>query len=304
MITLALIGVGKWGQNYIKTINEIKKVQLKYICATSQQSLSQFPKSYIKINSYKNLLNHKDIDGIIIVTPASSHFEISKFFLFHKIPVLVEKPMVSNYKDALSLEKIYRRSSTLFMVGHTFIYNPAFLKTVELAKKIGKVKYIEFIDCNFGPIRSDVSALWDFAPHAVSMMLEVLKDHRFKISAWGVNSGLVYSRIDFTNGALVFLKIGSEASKKQRQMTVFGNKGYIVFDDTIDKKITLFYNSNLSYPTYSKVKPLKAEVLEFVDCIKQKRNPKTDFIHGFKTIKVISAMEGALKANKEVNVVL
>lgn len=300
MTTLALIGIGRWGANYIKTIDNLKNIRLKYICGATSKNLSKFSNKYIKLLDYRKLADNFDVDGVIIATPASTHFEISKYFLTKKIPILVEKPMVANYQEALKLKKIYEQSNSIFMVGHTYLYNPAFLKAVELVDDVTPVKYIEIVDYNFGPFREDISPLWDWAPHAVSMMLELMDSNPIKVSAWGVGFDLVYARFEFPKKKHVFLKIGSLSPIKQRQVSVVGEKSSIVFDDTVGRKVKAVQNEKVSYPSYLRKTPLESQVAEFVKSIVTKKNPKTDFKHALKTVFIIDAMERAIKQNKEV----
>src|SRR3989344_6498148 len=124
MITLSLIGAGKWGKNYINTIHSL--------------SFCELPDSYIKTKNYKELLNFNNIDGVIIATPASTHFQIAKAFLEKGFNVLIEKPLTTSYKAALKLYRIAEKTKSTVMVGHIFLYNPAFLKVKELIKSIGK----------------------------------------------------------------------------------------------------------------------------------------------------------------------
>lgn len=76
MITLGLVGVGAWGKNYLKTISLFERIKVKYVCTRSQNSLQQLPNSTTKTTDYKELAKYHDIDGIIVATPASTHFKI------------------------------------------------------------------------------------------------------------------------------------------------------------------------------------------------------------------------------------
>ncbi len=72
---LALIGNGKWGQNYVNTIRRLQQVDL--------------PQKYIKTRSYPDLLTKSDIDGVIIASPTNTHFEIAMEFLSKGFNLLI-----------------------------------------------------------------------------------------------------------------------------------------------------------------------------------------------------------------------
>jgi len=58
------------------------------------------------------------------------------------------------------------------MAGHTFLFNAAvrYVKKLIDAGELGKIRYIYSQRLNLGRIRSDVDALWNFAPHDVSII--------------------------------------------------------------------------------------------------------------------------------------
>ena len=63
-----------------------------------------------------------------------------EFALEKGFNVLIEKPMTTNYKDALELSRIAKEHRNIVMVGHIYLYNPAFLRAKKLIKSIGKIK--------------------------------------------------------------------------------------------------------------------------------------------------------------------
>lgn len=160
MITLALIGSGAWGEKYIKTINSLSHCRL--------------PQSNIKTRDYKQLLDRHDIDGVIIATPSSTHFSVTRDFLKKGFNVLVEKPLTTDYKQAKYLADLATKTQSIAMVGHLFLYHPAILEMKKKLKKMGAVQYIMSEGMDYGPVRDDVSSLWDWAPHEISIVLHLL----------------------------------------------------------------------------------------------------------------------------------
>src|SRR5260221_7500713 len=114
MITLGLIGKGAWGKNYIKTAKSISECTI--------------PDAYIKTTDYKDLLTKKDIQGIIIATLASTHFKIAKDFLQAGFNILVKKPVTTSQKEIEELVILQQKIKSVAMVGHEFVFHPAFQK--------------------------------------------------------------------------------------------------------------------------------------------------------------------------------
>lgn len=289
MTTLALIGAGKWGKNYINTINNLSSCVL--------------PEEFIKTSNYKDLFAFNNINGVIIATPASTHFKIAKEFLKRGFNVLVEKPMTTNYKDALGLSEISRKYKNIFMVGHIYLYNPAFLMVKKLIKSIGKIKYISTEGMNYGPIRKDVSALWDWGPHDISMAIDLLGSVPEEVSVIGYD--MCNLKLKFPNNLFVFVNIGWLSPIKKRIMTIVGEKSTIIFDDTIEKKITYIENLGTSfqttYPSFSQQSPLSVQVSEFVKRIENKENKDNSSLEmGLNVTKTLESCEKSMKLNGKI----
>lgn len=299
MTNLALIGIGRWGKNYIRTLKDIKDVNLKYICASSDQNLQKISGDYIKLKNYKDLIKHKEIEGIIIATPSATHYRIAKYFLPQGHNLLIEKPLAVKYEDAKYLEKIQKNSKSIAMVGHIFLYNPAFLEFKKLVNQMGKIEYLDFEGCDYGPFPKDSSALWEWAPHDVSMCLDLLSKMSISVQAWSFKKDMVYTKLNFKD-TVAFMKFGWLSPVKKRKVTVVGSKSSIIFDDTKDRKISFYEKMGLAvpqYPDYSCEEPLMTELEEFVSCIRNNRPPKTDLNNSVLVLKVIDAMQKSINKN-------
>ncbi len=238
MITLALIGVGRWGGNFLNTVKRMNTCNIKYIASRSVKTISQLPSQYIKTTNYKDFLKCSDIDGVIIATPGSTHYEIIKTFLSTKQPMLVEKPFTTNYKNALNIRKLVKGKPNI-MVGHIYLYNPAYLTVKKLVPRIGKLRYISFKGYNYGPFRNDMSALWEWAPHGVSICLDLIDDQPLEVTAWVLNSlrpktklyDNIQIQLKFKNGIVSLLEFGWLYPYKRRELIIYGSKSTILFDD-------------------------------------------------------------------------
>lgn len=288
MITLALVGKGRWGKNYIKTISNISSCEL--------------PSKFIKTSNYKDLFAFKNIDGVIIASPSSTHFKIAKEFLERGFNVLIEKPMTTNYKDALELDRIADKYKSIVMVGHIYLHNPAFLKVKKLIKSIGCIKYISTEGMNNGPVRSDVSALWDWGPHDVSMVIDLLGSLPQEVSAEGWD--MCNLKLKFPNDIYVFVNIGWLSPIKKRSMKIVGTESTIVFDDTIEKKIAVIGNlktKKINYPAFSKDLPLTVEILDFVRQIQNRDNlNQSNLKMGLDVVRVLEACDRSIKLNGKI----
>ncbi len=75
---VAVIGTGYWGKNLVRNYHEIGV--LKVICDRDEITLANFKKQYPDIEvclAFNEVLRHEDIKGIVIATPAETHFALA-----------------------------------------------------------------------------------------------------------------------------------------------------------------------------------------------------------------------------------
>lgn len=298
MITLGLIGAGKWGKNFLKTALSAKNYQIKYVCSKHQNTLDTLPANYIKTTSSEDLLKSR-LDGIIIASPASSHFKIAEKFLNNGFHLLIEKPLTTRYSQALKIQRIARKKKLKILVGHTYLYNPAFQKCAELLKNVGPVKSISFQGI-LSPKREDTSVIWDWGPHPVSMMLYLLNRPVQTVGAFKFADGSVKAELAFSDNILGFIDISWFGDKKIRKLVINGIRRKIIFNDAGKKnqKIAFFSEGRkVKYPKYSLQKSLERELLEFTGAVYKNEKIVSDVSLGVKVVKILAAMEKSAKLN-------
>ena len=119
-VKIALIGVGRWGKNYVNTINDLNHVELAYAVTSNSNNKYFLPKDSILLDNWRAILEKVNIDGIIIATPASLNKEIALASLNAGFPVMIEKPMALNVEDAISIQEMVSKSRLTFLIDHTY----------------------------------------------------------------------------------------------------------------------------------------------------------------------------------------
>ena len=133
MIKIAQIGVGYWGPNLLRNLLKNENFDLKLVVDKSQQRLdyvkSLYPNIKVSLDS-EIIFNDKQIDAVVISTPAKSHYSLAMRALKSGKHILVEKPMATS-SEVEKIEIIADKNNLIAMSGHTFIYNSAvnYLKT-------------------------------------------------------------------------------------------------------------------------------------------------------------------------------
>lgn len=323
MINIGIIGVGRWGINYFRTLNELGKAKIKWICTTKKASIVRAldiakPKNHPQLTTnYRNIFRDKDVDAVIIATPGITHYNLTKDALKSGKHVLVEKPIAFSSKDAKDLIRISEKGRRILMVGHIHLYNHAIRKLKEdiSAGLFGKINYIQLAGTGNGPIREDMTALWDIFPHDVSILFYLLKQYPLRISANGacyiregiadvVSIDIFYPKNIFATSFISWIY-----PLKRRDIIISGEKLYAVFDDYAPQDKLKYYHASLninknmnrynSYyaPVLKSTRPLAEELLHFLDCIENGKPPLTDGYEALKVTRVLEAAQKSLKNN-------
>ena len=112
-LRIGLIGIGDWGKNYINTLKNKKEASLKKIACRNLKDKQKLIKDYEVTDNWHDLSLSSEIDGIIIATPPNTHFEIASEAIKNGKPVIIEKPLTLNLKDAVSLFDLSKKNKVL-----------------------------------------------------------------------------------------------------------------------------------------------------------------------------------------------
>ena len=127
-----------------------------------------------------------DIDAVVLATPASLHAEHVRAALEAGKQVLVEKPLALSARATATASTAAAEATGLaLMVGHTFVYSDPvrYLRQLIQNGELGRVLYLYAQRLNLGVIREDLNALWNFAPHDVSILLYLLGRSSVRVHA-------------------------------------------------------------------------------------------------------------------------
>ncbi|MDP3685856.1 MAG: Gfo/Idh/MocA family oxidoreductase [bacterium] len=300
MITLGLIGRGRWGANIQRTLQQLPGCRLKYE----------------ETREWKRLLRVPDLDGVLIATPGSTHANIALPFVERGIPTFVEKPLTTSLRDALRLEAAAKKSGALVFVGHVHLYSPAYRKAKVLARRAGRIRFLYAEGMNNGPYRDDMSALWDWAPHDLAMTLDLVGKPPRTVQATGFSilrprtklHDIATLHVAFHGGMRFLGTYSWMAPEKRKRFVIHGTRHTIIYDDVAERKVTLFRNlgplahgSNVTrreptvqHPSYRATPPLTEELRAFVRCIRTGKRPLSDLAQGVTVVRILDAAERSI----------
>jgi predicted dehydrogenase len=333
-INILQIGYGYWGPNLTRNLANLPDVRIAALGEIGRKNIDRFRTNFPGSDVYEDYregLNRDDIHAVVVATPAAQHFEMTRNALEHGKHVLVEKPLALSSEEGKKLVDIAHSNNCVLMVGHTFLYNSAVRKIKEYidSGELGKIYYIYSHRLNLGKIRQDINALWNFAPHDISIILYLLENRLPQsVTARGYSyiqnniEDVAFMTMEFENSVCAHIHVSWIDPNKVRKMTIVGSKKMIVYDDvSIDAKIKVFdkgvdkkYENNslkefenygefqlllragdVSVPRFDFVEPLKEECKHFVECIRNGKSPLTSGDHGVQVIKILENAERSIK---------
>ena len=325
MLKVAQIGIGYWGPNLLRNLVNNKNISVMIVSDKSAERRAFVNNKYPDITVTDNndlIFKSSDIDAVVIATPVISHFDLSMQALRSGKHVLVEKPMASKVKDVRQIGDLAKKNDLVVMVGHTFLFNSAVrhVKSLIDSRELGDIRYIYSQRVNLGRIRNDVDALWNLAPHDISIIQYWLGDSEpVTVNRQGmayVQKGIddvVFLNITYPNGVLANIHVSWLDPHKIRRMTIVGSEKMVVYDDIAEDKIIIYdkgidriamLGENMDFdnpgtftfdnrsgdefvPKINWVEPLKTEIEHFVDCIKNGTDCITGPLHAAKVVHIL-----------------
>jgi len=322
---LAQLGCGYWGPNLLRNFSALPGCRVKYVVDASADRRafveSNFPKT-TAVDSADQVLNDPEVNAVVIATPAASHFALAKSALLAGKHVFVEKPLATRASEVDELAALAAQRNLVVMAGHTFIYNSAvrFVKRMIDNGELGEVRYIYSQRLNLGRIRSDIDALWNFAPHDISIIQYWLGDPEpASVTRLGMDfiqkgiDDVVFLNITYPQKVMANIHVSWLDPQKVRKMIVVGSKKMVVYDDVAEDKIAIFdkgidkkailgqnmdfdnprpehfsYRSgDILMPQVSFTEPLRAEADHFVTCVRTGKQPLTGTAHARHVVSIL-----------------
>lgn len=313
---IAVVGCGGWGKNLVRNFFQLGA--LEAIVEANPDNAAKFSEEFSCQNlSFEQVLASPEIEGVVIATPAETHFALAMQALEAGKHTYVEKPLALNVSEAKSLCEFAEKANLTLMVGHLLQYHPAFLKLKEMVQdnKLGRLQQLFSRRLSFGKIRTEEDVMWSFAPHDVSMLLGLVGEAPTTVDAWGsytLSSELADSatiNMNFSNGTTAQVSCSWVSPAKEQKLVVIGERGMAVFDDTLpwEEKLTFFphkiHKQKGAFVTEKadgekievvQAEPLKEETRHFLECISENKIARTDGREGMRVLDVLARASDVL----------
>jgi predicted dehydrogenase len=329
MLSVAQIGVGYWGPGLLRNLVSSKRCSVKTVVDLVEERRDYVKRLYPGIQTTDvtdAVFQDPDIGAVVIATPVATHFDLAITALKAGKHILVEKPLATSVAEVEEIAALARAKHLVAMVGHTFLFSPPvrYVRKLIDSGEVGDVCYIYSQRLNLGRIRSDVDALWNFAPHDISIVQYWLNEPTpLSVVRRGADylqdaiDDVVFLNILYPNKVMANIHVSWLDPRRIRMMILVGTKKMVVYDDTAENKVALYdkgidrkaaagqamnptgqgapqfsYRSgDVILPQIDSQEPLRLEIDHFVDCILNGVDCLTGPEHARKVVQILSSTQ-------------
>lgn len=323
-VRTGVVGLGYWGPNLIRNLNELEAADLRWICDLDQSRLDTFGKRYPTVRctrTFDDLLDDPELEAVVIATPVSTHHPLALAALEAGKHVFIEKPLAASVAEAQDLVAAADERKLTLMPGHTFLYSPPVNTIRDLIRsgELGDIYFISMSRVNLGLHQSDVSVAWDLGPHDFSILRYWLEETPTHLSAMSRSCvfptipDIAFINLEYERGAIAHVELSWLAPSKLRRTTIVGSSKMVVYDDVSTEPVRIFDSGvmlndpqsfgefQLSYrtgeivsPAIQPAEPLGLEMGDFCRAIRTGDAPRSSAELGVAVVRMIEAVDASL----------
>lgn len=309
-VPTALIGCGRWGRNHARTLAQLGA--LAAVCDADAQAAETFAEEHgARARSVDEVMSDPDVPGVVLALPAQHHASLAVRALAAGKHVMVEKPMALRTVDAQAMVDAAKTARRVLMTGHVLRYHPAFgaIRDAIAAGRIGAVRHIQSTRLGFGRFYDRFDAMWDLAPHDLSLVLSIADRSPASVasqtvSTTGWQTDTAHIHMAFADGGpSAHVHVSRHWPAAERRFVVTGETGSLVWDDLADapSKVVLVghaaerpadgdwqWSTKEPEPIpVGDAMPLTEELSHFLDCARSGRTPLTPGTQGLEVVRIL-----------------
>jgi predicted dehydrogenase len=309
---VAVIGAGAWGRNLIRNLHDLGALAAvaEHHAEAREQLAAQYPGLPLHADQTA-ILTDAGIQGVVIGTPAPTHFALASAAILAGKDVFVEKPMTLNSRDARELVKLAKKHKRILMTGHLLLYQPAirWIKQFLDEGRLGTLYSLHQERMDLGRAQPVENVLWALGVHDLAVLLYLVGKHPKRIRASGHRvlspdvEDDVYVHMEFPGGVRANLHNSWLWPEKQRRLVVVGSDGMLVYDEvaqtimlhrkSIDSDLkNRDEGSEMVYQGHGQ--PLRLELQHFLNRMADRKPPLSSGESAIEVIKVLEAASGML----------
>jgi predicted dehydrogenase len=307
ILNVGVVGVGHLGKHHARLLASMPGVRLvgvadlmleraqKAVSGTAAEAMAD----------YRALLGR--VDAVVIAVPTVAHLSVARPFLERGTAVLVEKPMAASVAEATEMLELATRMGATLAVGHTERFNPAMAVALPSLKT---PRFIEVHRMSGFPERSlDIDVIFDVMIHDLDIIMAVDHSDVVKVEAVGVpvltpKIDICNARLKFASGCVANITASRISRDQVRKVRFFQPDMYVSIDYAAQEiEAWRLRPRPGERPVIEggpvevvKDEPLKRELEDFVDAVRQRRAPGVTGADGLRALQLATRVAEAVEA--------
>jgi predicted dehydrogenase len=284
-IRVAVVGTGEFGRNHARVYRELEGAQLVGVCDKDAGRAAAVAAEF-QTQAFSGIEELRGrADAVSLAVPTVDHAAVGCRLLEMGLDLLVEKPMASSLAEADALLDAAKRHQRILQVGHVERFNPAVLAVEPI---VNRPLFFEVHRLGvFTPRSLDVDVIYDLMIHDLDILLALVKEPITEVKAVGIpvltdKVDIAHVRLEFAGGAVANVTASRVSTERVRKMRFFQQHEYISLDYARRDALRVSVKRPGSQPEFgfeklpaSAVEPLRAELEEFVESVRTRREPRT-----------------------------
>lgn len=307
LVRIAVVGVGGWGKNHLRVLDELKSLQA--FCDVDKTKVQLYEKKYgvQGYTSIDEMLGKEELDAATVCTPTFLHFEMAAKTINAKLHTFVEKPLTYTSQEGDRLLKIAREQKIILTAGYIERFNPAVeeLKKILREGRLGKPILLEFHRENkWGGIVRDVGVIQDTAVHDIDTARWIFESEPKIVFARagkviGPNEDFAAITLDFGEQRTAFITSNWVTPKRIRQLMAVCTGGILTVD-FIAQSVLVDVDTETSMQRRQWQEPLLLELQSFIDCIEKNEKPRVTAEDAVNVTKIAEAALGSSRTGSPI----
>ncbi len=254
-LNMAVVGVGALGRHHARILSQLDSVNLLGVAdpnAAAGQTIASAHQTKWYRDYHELYDENLNLEAACIAVPTTYHLAVASEFLKRGIPILVEKPLALDEKQAAELVQLASQYNVLLQVGHVERFNPATKAAFSLCDR---PRYIHAERLSPYSFRSmDIGVVHDLMIHDIDLSLSLVQSPVVHVEAFGVcimgaNEDSVRARLTFQNGCIADLVANRVNPTPRRSMEIWSPCGRTVVDFTSREVVHYRPSETLTYGT-------------------------------------------------------
>jgi predicted dehydrogenase len=306
---VAVVGTGEFGRNHARVYREIQSAELVGIFDNDPRRAESAAREF-GAYAFTNLNELRGrVDAVSVAVPTAGHAEVGCRLLEMGLDVLVEKPMAKTLAEADALLDAARRNRRLLQVGHVERFNPAVLAVEPI------INHPLFFEVHrlgvFTPRSLDVDVIYDLMIHDLDILLALVRQPVTEVKAVGIpvltdKVDIAHARLEFAGGAVANVTASRVSTERVRKVRFVQQHEYISLDYARRDALRVAVKKPGPQPEFAfekltapAVEPLRAELEEFVDSVRTRREPRTSGRSGRAALELAERVMASIQEHGE-----